>query len=368
MGEGDPQAADPRDAPGRPSAPERGTVRRRRGPPRDGHRRGGGGRPEPRPATRRPPAEPRRVRQRHPRPPRPRRRHPNAAPGRRLGLRLRQHRRRAVGVAHADRAVPLGGPEDQPARGGRPEPRPVDRDLHRRQVPEAGRPGQRRPAVRVAGRARGAPHLPGGRRVRRQDLPRPHLRRAAARPRQPARARGAARRCPRRDPDRGRPPPRRLGGRAAPRLPELGRRRAGGALHGPRRPPHARGDLRRPGGGARGHAPAALRGDQLRVRWRPEPRPGHRPHRAAGAVQRDRARRHARAGAPSSLAGPRPARCRPAPRRWPAPGRSSGRWDAGRSAGPSTAATSTCSCASSISGARAATSTRASRWPCAGCW
>ena len=103
--------------------------------------------------------------------PRPRRRHPGAAPGRRLRLRLRQHRRRAVGVADADRALPVGGAQDQPARGGRPEPRPGDGDLHRRQVPEAGRAGQRRPAVRLAGRARGAAHLPLGRRVRRQDLP-----------------------------------------------------------------------------------------------------------------------------------------------------------------------------------------------------
>ena len=367
MGAGDPQASHPRDAPGRPAAAERGAVRGGRRPSRDGDRRRGGGRPEPGPAPRRPPPEPRRVRQRHSRSPRPRRRHPGPAAGRRLGLRLRQHRRRAVGVAHADRALPVGGAQDQPARGGRPEPRPVDRDLHRRQVPEAGRPGQRRPAVRLAGRVGGAAHVPRGRRVRRQDLLGPHLRRPAARPRQPARDGGAARRRPRGDAHRGRPRPRRVGGRAAARLPQLGRRRAGGALHGPRRPPPARGDLRRPGGGARGHAPAPLRGHELRVRGRPEPRSGHRPHRAAGALRRHRPRRHAEpprhlrvpASGRRGAVRPRRGRVRPrdpggprAPRVPPAARRRRPR-HAARLLPPR--------------GARAATSTRASRWPCAGC-
>ena len=173
--------------------------------------------------------------------------------------------------------------------------------------------------------------------------------------------------APRRDAHRGRPRPRRVGRRAAAGLPELGRRRAGGALHGSRRPPPARGDLRRPGGGARRHAPAALRGHELRVRRRPEPRPGHRPHRAAGALRRHRPRRHAepphhvRVPAPGRRGAVRPrgGRVRPrdpggarAPRVPPAARRRRPR-HAARLLPPR--------------GARAATSTPASRWPCAGC-
>ena len=58
----------------------------------------------------RPPAEPRRVRERDPRPARARHRSAGAAAGRRCGrARFRQHRRRAVGVAGAARALHVGG-------------------------------------------------------------------------------------------------------------------------------------------------------------------------------------------------------------------------------------------------------------------
>ena len=86
-----------------------------------------------------PSAEPRRIRQRDPRPPGARRRRRVAAPAGRLGLRLRQHRRRAVGVAGADRALPVGGPQDQPARGRRSDAASGDRLVQREQVPAAGR-------------------------------------------------------------------------------------------------------------------------------------------------------------------------------------------------------------------------------------
>ena len=65
-------------------------------------------------AARPPPAEPRRVHQRHPRPPRRRDRRATLLPADDSGLRLRQHRRRAVGVARAARAVHARRRQDQP--------------------------------------------------------------------------------------------------------------------------------------------------------------------------------------------------------------------------------------------------------------
>ena len=65
------------------------------------------------------PAEPRGVHQRHPRSAGARRRRRVAAAARRLGLRLRQHLRRARRVAVAAGALPGGGREDQRAGGRR---------------------------------------------------------------------------------------------------------------------------------------------------------------------------------------------------------------------------------------------------------
>ena len=135
----------------------------------------------------------------------------------------------------------------------------------------------------------------------------------------------------------------------------------------PRRPAPARGDLRRSGGGARRHAPAALCGDELRVRGRPDPRSGHRPRRAAGAAQRHRPRRHPQSAGHFRLP--------PAGRRGTVGPRGSGMRAAdSRGAGPPGVpaaarrpATSTCCWVSSVWDAGTATSTRASRWPCAGC-
>ena len=65
--------------------------------------------PQPGPSAA-PPPEPRRVRQRHPRPARARRRRRVAAAARRLGVRLRQHRRPARRLAGAARALPRRRP------------------------------------------------------------------------------------------------------------------------------------------------------------------------------------------------------------------------------------------------------------------
>ena len=180
LGEGHPQAQHPLDAAGRPAAARRGDLRRAdrldRGPRRRGRRRA----PRPGPAPRRAPVEPGRVRQRHPRPARARHRRADAAAAGRFGLRLRQHRRRAVGLADADRAVPVRLAQDRPAGGRRSDAAADDGSLRGRQEPAPERAGRRRPAVRLARRAGRRALLPGGRRVRREDLPAADLRRPRA--------------------------------------------------------------------------------------------------------------------------------------------------------------------------------------------
>ena len=108
---------------------------------------------------------------------------------------LRQHRRRAVGLAGAARALHVGGAEDQPAGGRAADRAPVDRDLHgaadsslqddrmSEDLPFGSRGGM---AVRH--------QLPGRRRVHDQDPAAAQLRRLHPRPRRAAAARGAARR------------------------------------------------------------------------------------------------------------------------------------------------------------------------------
>ena len=80
-----------------------------------GARPGGGGEAESGAAGAGAPAEPRGICERGARPAGARGREPRAAAGGRFGVWVRQHRRRAVGVAGAARALHAGGGEDQPA-------------------------------------------------------------------------------------------------------------------------------------------------------------------------------------------------------------------------------------------------------------
>ncbi len=123
---------------------------------------GGAGQSESRPQGAVPPAEPHRIPQRRARSARPRSRRHRPAAGRRFELRLRQHRRRAQTLAHADGALPWRGAQDQPYGRG-----------HARAVPHGGLlPRRRRSLTRKAAcrcrrpaRAAGrrSLHLPDGR-------------------------------------------------------------------------------------------------------------------------------------------------------------------------------------------------------------
>ena len=230
VGEGRPQAAGPGDAAAGPAAARARGLRRGRARPRDGPRRRRGRRPQPGPPAH-PPPEPRRVPQRRPRSARPGDRRARVAAARRVGLRVRQHRRRAGDLAGAARPLHGRGREDQPARPRRRLDPARRRDLHRPLHEVAGRPHERGAAVRLARRPRGAPPLPPRRRVR-------HPPRAAARLRQPhPRAAGAERHraAPRPRPHRRVHGRRRRGagaverGVAALALRADGRRGAGGA-------------------------------------------------------------------------------------------------------------------------------------------
>ena len=177
------------------------------------------------------PAEPRRVPQRRPRPPRPRCRRERPAAGRRYELRLRQHRGRARGLADPHGAVPGGGAEDRPARGGVAGAVADRRDVPRPLRPGAGRPRRGAPVRHPRGHGRRL-QLPRGRRVR--DLGRPR--------RPPLHRAPRARADPRRRAPRGvhgRPRPR---AGAAPQ-PVRGGGRARGPRAGQRRPPPRRGRL-----------------------------------------------------------------------------------------------------------------------------
>ena len=132
LGKGHPEAARRRDAAGRSSPSGQGRLRRAAGVARDASSIAPRRRRRIRAHGRVPSVEPHRVPERHSRSAR-RRRHglrPPAA-GRRLELRLRQHRRRAEALLHAARALPLRRAQDQPPGRGRPQ--------HRRRMPS--RPG-----------------------------------------------------------------------------------------------------------------------------------------------------------------------------------------------------------------------------------
>ena len=164
LGNGGTEAPRPDDAPGRAAAPRRGDLRRRgelaggRARPRRGRR------PEPRTHHRAPP-EPAGVRQRHPRSARVGDRPRGPAAAGRRGRGLRQHRRRAVGVADADGALPVRGPAGEPARHRRCRVARPLRHLPRPRPRDPGRPQQRRPSVRHPRRHRGASLLPARRRI-----------------------------------------------------------------------------------------------------------------------------------------------------------------------------------------------------------
>ena len=80
-------------------------------------------------------------------------------------VRLRQQRRRAVDHAGADVPLHGGRDQDQPGRGRQPR-RPSRHAALPGGLRAARRAGRRGPAVRDPRRARGAPPLPPGRRVR----------------------------------------------------------------------------------------------------------------------------------------------------------------------------------------------------------
>ena len=95
---------------------------------------------------------------------------PRAAAGRRhRRARLRQHRRRAHGVAGADGALPVRGAQDRPAGGRLPDAVRASELYHAAPHARTGRSAERRPAVRIARRRGRAALLPGGWRVHDQD-------------------------------------------------------------------------------------------------------------------------------------------------------------------------------------------------------
>ncbi len=115
------------------------------------------------------PVESRRVHQRGSRSPGARGRRPSAAAGRRLRLRLRQHRRRAVGVARPARALHARGGEDQPPGARRPDAAADDRRPTRsRRCCCRTIAHERGPAVRIARRHCRPSPLPARRRIRHQ--------------------------------------------------------------------------------------------------------------------------------------------------------------------------------------------------------
>ena len=94
-----------------------------------------------------------------------------AAAGRRLERGLRQHGQRAQRLAGADAGLRLGGGEDQPARGRRPDDQRRPHDLSGAARDVAGRP-PRRAAARHARRPARAARVSARRRVRVPDRPR----------------------------------------------------------------------------------------------------------------------------------------------------------------------------------------------------
>ncbi len=296
VGKSHPQAQHADDAPAGRAAPRRGGLSRARVVARDTHRPRGGRRAESGPPAAAP-AESRGVRQRHPRSAGPRRRRLRAAAAGRLGLRLRQHLRRARRVAVAAGAVPLGGREDQ--RGRR---RRSVRGPRHRHVPRAAGPvaesAHRGPAARHDGRDARAAHVPDGRRVRPAGAVLPDQLRQPARPRASACRRGDARRRPRqvRHDRRRRRPSRGL--RQADGHGRRDRRAICGSRAGEGGPAHGGRQLRREPGAGRHDAAAAVpaqfgRHARLDRAAACGPRHDHRP------VQRHRAWGYA--GAPQNL-------------------------------------------------------------------
>ena len=164
VGEGGAEAAHPHHAARRAAAARCRHLRRAGQPPRARTRRRLDRTPEPGPAGG-PAAEPVRVRQRHPRSVGAGSGRAGAAASRRVGLRFRQHRRCPVGVARAAGTVRPGRREDQPLGARRPNAAAGHRAVQDLAADAAGRPRERRSAVRVARRPRGATPLPARRRV-----------------------------------------------------------------------------------------------------------------------------------------------------------------------------------------------------------
>ena len=187
MGEGRAQAADGADAARRPPPPRHRDLRGAGRPSRDGARPRGAGGPGSGLARADPSPQPRRVRQRRARPARPGDRRARPAAGRRLGLRLRQHRRRADRLARPAGPLPVGGRQDQPPRRRRPDAAPRRHPVQDLPPAAAGGTHERGPAVRLARRARRAPPLSPRRRLPVPDQPGAPPQPAGIRERTPAR-------------------------------------------------------------------------------------------------------------------------------------------------------------------------------------
>ena len=169
LGAGRAQAAARHDAAGRPPTPRPSDARRVCGVARSRARSRSGRQPEPRPAGD-PPADHRRVHQRHPEPAGSRDRRALAAvSGRRRGPGgLRDQRRCAVGLAGPVRPLSLRREPCQPSCRRRPHHRAGVRRSHLRHAPTAvsGRPDERGAPVRVAGGHGDSPLLSTRRRLR----------------------------------------------------------------------------------------------------------------------------------------------------------------------------------------------------------
>ena len=280
---------------------------------RDGARPGRRPRPRGGPHRDVPPPEPGRVPQRGARPARGRGRRLGPPAGRRRRrARLRQHGGGAVGLAGPPGTLPVGGAQDQPARGGTGAAGAERRDPPHPPAAVPGRPAQRGSPVRLARGHRGAAPVPRGRRVLRQAALAAHLYRLHPRARHP-------------------PAPRRAGRRAA-RHAVHGRRRCARPRH--RRPgqlrrehpplrPSRLGDLRArgrrgprdalPRRGGRAGGRRVVRAQALGDRRRPPAPPDRLPPRHQRALAGERGRRQR--GDRRAVRGGRPGRHREPPRR-----------------------------------------------------
>ena len=192
LGKSHPQSARRHDAAAGRGAARRGDAR---AAGRLAHRRDGScgqRRAESGPAAA-PPAQPGRVRQRRSRSARARRRSRHPAAARRLGVRVRQHRRRARDVSRAARTLHGRGGEGQRAGGRRSGRRPGERDVSHSAGRLAGR-AHRRHADRNGRRHPRAGHAAARRRVHDHRADVPHQPRRHARPRVRARDRVHGRR------------------------------------------------------------------------------------------------------------------------------------------------------------------------------